>query len=190
MATYGCASYNCGELLEHEVITGCPTSGRLGGISHIIAFSCDNTLTDNEPDGTAINTEVTNGTAVCILAIKAGIPEPTPIEAEATTSCSTPGIATYDRTLTIEDFNVSVDNNVAWDSLFSGQTIGALLLIECDTDGLPALATFIGSEVKFRGGRTIPNVNTELQKYVSTASWRSLSEPHLYAAPTGITCLG
>lgn len=185
---YNC--YSCSnELLEHDVISGCPTAGRLGGSSHIIILSCEHELDSDEPDASDINTELAANRAVLVRNVKVGMNDPAAEEVDSTTSCGTPSLSTYNRSLTIEDFNVSATNCAAWQPLLSGQPLGGLILVECTTEGLTDQFTFINHEIKLRGGRNIPNVNTQLQKFNITANWRSVEESCPYTAPTGITGL-
>jgi hypothetical protein len=185
---YNC--YDCGsELLEHEVLTGCATSGRLGGTSDLILLACNHQLDSDEPDAAAINAEIDAGRAIVIRSVKVGMNDPAPEEVDSTTSCGTASLSTYNRSLTIEDFNVTPANCAAWNPLLAGGKLGGIILVECPTEGLDDMFTFINHEIKLRGGRNNPNVNTQLQKFTVTANWRSLEDSCMYIAPTGITGL-
>lgn len=183
-----CIDYNCTEIGEHELLGQLCGGGRLSGAAHIIAGLCGTSLS-SPSNATEINALLDAGTAKLIMNLKVALGVPSPILVDSTTACGTQDVATYDRTFTVEDFNVTQANCDFYSGMFGGRRFAWALLFECTTEGLTDQVTFINTTWKAFGGRNFENTNATFQKYSWTGSWRSKAEPCQFDAPTGITGL-
>ena len=180
-----CVNYNCDPLGDHEIsILDCGAAIP-GGISSLVILDCSHQLTDPS-DGTQINAEIAAGRAWLVENVKVGMDAPSAVTQDPTTSCGGERIATYDRTLTIEDYNVSAGNNEFYSTVFGGRSFGGAILAECGDDELDPVVTFINKEITAEGGRIVPNTVDESQRFEGTFKWKSRTLPAIAPAPTGV----
>lgn len=180
-----CLSYNCEALTEHEIVSENCQGSRLAGFPHAVFFECGFTPADWS-DGAEIQALIAAGNAWEVFNLKAGFGEPAAINAPAKTSCGAEQVINYDRTLTVEDYTVTENNRLFWNTLNGGRVIGGMLLNECDTEGYTSKSTAVDSEISFAGGRNVANNNGENQFFASTATWRSRTDPEIVNTPTGV----
>ena len=176
-----CIDYNCSDLEDH-VKNDCEDE-RQGGSDQMIILDCDHQLTD--PSSAAeINAEIAAGRAKLVQNIKLGWDVPTAVTVDSNIAGRTPKVVNYDRTGQIMDGNVNQFTNTFWDSLNNGRAVGGMIVYESGNGG--DKVTWIDAAIQFQGGRTLPNTDTEFQRYEETFTWRSLTEPAIYDSPTGI----
>lgn len=181
-----CIDYYCADLAEHELLSGLCGGGRLGGGHHLILGLCGTTLADPS-DETEINALIASQEAFVAANLKIALNAPSPVLVDATTACGTQDVATYDRSATIEDYNVTKANCDFYTGVLGGRRFAWALIFECDTDGLTSYVTYINNVLKANGGRQYDNNNTTFQKYVWTLNWRGRGEPCLFDTPVGVT---
>lgn len=171
-----CLNYNCDDLPDYDqTLDNCGAKGRLGGASVLYLIECDATI--NDPGSqTDLDTAVTNGDAYLIDNVKIGFGQPSPIEVDSTTSCGTKQVANYNREFSLEDYKVTAGNTEFW-STAKKRVYGGAVLVECTTDGLDAVVTFINAQITIESYRDFPNTNEQLQKYVVTGKWKSYDDP-------------
>lgn len=178
-----CINYNCDDLQPHTLNADC-VEPLLGGLSDAVIFDCDHQVTDFT-NGTQVNAEIAAGRAWLVQNIKVGIPAPSPIEIDALKACGTMTLVNYDRTATWTDGNVNNFNTVDfYCPLLRGRTIAAIILRECGNPD--SMVTLINDEISFRGGKIVPDNNSELQRYEITLSWKSKCDPESINEPVGV----
>ena len=175
-----CYNYNCDDPLGEHLLNICGTE-KQGGIRDAVILQCNHQLTDPS-NGTAVQAEIDAGRATLVKNLKIGIDAPSPIEAEPQIACSTAKVVTYDRTANWVDGNVNNTNVDFYNNLLGGQSKGGVILHECGADEV----TWIDDEIRFVGGRIVPNNDTEYQRFEATVKWRSKTEPGIYSTPVGI----
>jgi len=180
-----CLSYNCEDMVDHEIVSENCQGSRLAGFPHAVFFECGETPADWS-DGAEIQALITAGNAWEVFNIKAGFGDPSPITAPAKTSCGVEQVINYDRTLEIEDYTVTETNRQFWSTLNGGRVVGGALLNECDTEGYTSKSTVVDAEISFQGARRVANNNGENQFFGVTASWRSRTDPEIVDTPTGV----
>jgi len=97
-------------------------------------------------------------------------------------------LATYDRTGSYVDGNVSALNVEFYKPIFAGRAFGGIVIYECGTEESDAGAqiTWIDSVVSFEGGRLLPVNNNEFQRFEGAFNWRSKFDADIFPAPAGI----
>ena len=173
-----CIEYNCDELDDHT--PNVCDDIRLSGVPAAIILECGHAITDPS-DPTQINTALGDGTAKLINRAKFAIDEPSPVEVEIA-ACEGPTVVNYDRSGPFEDPNVSSLNVTFWNGVRGGRSLGGMILYE----GKNNKVTFIDDVIKFTGGRVLPIVETEHQKFIGTFKWRDINDPQIFDAPAGI----
>lgn len=165
-------------------------SDPVGGINAMIPLACNHTIS-NPSSATEVNNNINAGTAWLFQRVSVEIGEPTPVEQESLVPCETNQLVTYDRELTYINPNVSQENIDIHNNLFSGRTLGGLLLLECGSeDDDEQFVTWIDSAIRFTGGRLVPRTNTEFQRFSGKGKWRSKKDPQRYPAPVGVVGFG
>lgn len=141
----------------------------IGNHDQAIAFGCSATTTDFE-DETTILDDINNNRAWRILDARFTINKPTANKTESIVPCRPSTVDSYSYTGDYQNPNVNSDNDDVHQLLFSGMSIGALLIRECQSrkDGYMQ-AKLIVSEIKFEGG--LVSVTGEKQRYEGTFSW-------------------
>lgn len=180
-----CVSYECNDPIGTHTPNDCGVELLAGG-SGIILLECNSQLTD--PSSAAqINAEIAAGRAVKIDDVKIGINDPSPVQIEANKIGAAQTLVTYDRSGSILDGNVNINNNEMYSKLFSGRTFGgAIIYLKGTEDSTQALVYFIDAPITFTGGLAIKNNNDENMRFSGTFNWRSRSMPELVNAPVGI----
>lgn len=171
-----CVNYNCEELPDYEeTLSECAAEGRLAGASGMYLIECGATLED-PGDQTELDALVDAGDAKFIPGVKIGFSAPSPIEVDSTTSCGTKKTINYNREFAGEDYKVTIANTTFW-STAKKRVYGGVVLVECSTEGLDDVVTFIDAEVTITSYRDFPNTNEQLQKYVFGGKWKSIDDP-------------
>jgi len=178
-----CILYDCtNEFGVHEPVA-CEDFP-LGGIDAILILHCGHSVTSASSES-EIDAAITAGLATLITNIKATLPAASPVLVTPPVGCSTDKVATYDRTLTWQDGNISqVNNDNIYDPLAKGTPVDSVILYECAEDRV----TWSRPDKIMRGTatRTIPDNDNEFQIYEASLSWRSLSLGTIAAAPPNI----
>lgn len=178
-----CINYNCDDLQPHTLNEDCGDP-LLGGLSDAVIFDCDHTVTDFT-NGTQVLANIAANRAWIAKNIKVGIPLPSEVEIDSLKACGTQTLVTYNRTATWTDGNVNNFNTVDfYGPLLRGRSIGAMILKECGNPN--SKVTLIDSEITFRGGKIIPDNNSELQRYEIIASWKDKNDSESINQPVGV----
>lgn len=180
-------NYNCADTPAYENdIEECGALQRLAGADSMVLLECDHGITDAS-NSTQVQDAIDNGRAHLLENLKIGFDEPAAVNAPAkTTSCGTIPIINYTRGLTIEDYKVTAVNAEFW-NVVKGRVYGGAIVIACPTSGLSDVAFFIDSEnttiTEFLNNG---NDNDQVMFYTVKAAWKSLNDPEMVAAPTGL----
>lgn len=175
-----CINYECDEALGTHLLNACGEEIQ-GGVKNCIVLECGHTVTDPS-NATEIQDNIDNGKATLIKNVKISLPAPSPIMAASNVACSTDKLVTYDRSLSLMDGNVNDVNIDFYNRLLSGQSKGGIIIHECAADKV----TWIDDEIKFVGGRIIPDNDNEFQRFEITGNWRNKYEAQIYDVPPGI----
>ncbi len=176
MSTFNsCLTLNCDDLPSYEdSLSNCGAKVRLGGASTLYLIECGATATVNTQAG--LDAAVAAGDAYLINDVKIGFGQPSAVEIDSTTSCGTKQIVNYNREASLEDFKVTVANTAFW-STAKKRKFGGFVLIECPTDGLDPVYTYVNAETTVESYRDFPNTNEQAQKYVVALKWKSYDDP-------------
>jgi hypothetical protein len=181
-------NYNCADTPAYDnSIEECGALIRLAGADTMVLLECDHGITDAS-DSVQIQAAIDAGRAHLLEELKIGFDEPSPVNAPAKrTSCGTIPIINYTRGLTIEDYKITTTNNTFWD-VVKGRVYGGAIIIACSTDGLSDVAFFIDEEnVSISSFMNNGNDNDQAMFFTAKLAWKSLSNPDMVAAPTGLT---
>ncbi len=155
-----------------------------GGIGAVGILKANHGIT-NFANGTQLQTAIDAGNLVIIKALKADLPEPSPVEGENPLACGSETIVDgFDYTVEWTDFNVNVINDESYRKLNLSQFTGLILWL-CQEDQLRVAER----GVSFNSRLVIPRSNKEKQSYLVTAKWsQSVADefPVLHEAPAGI----
>lgn len=156
-----------------------------GGITQMIVFSPDNTVTDFT-DAAQIQAAIDTNQAWQFRDIQADIPAPSPktINNPVTNVPSTTG---YDRTVNVFDWNTTA-NNVDLYDLLNRYTTTDVLLYEILNDGVGRV-THINEDqfgIQFDINRTVPLDNATFQQFEGTLAWSKFDQPAIIDAAPGI----
>lgn len=176
-----CIDYNCNDLESH-LLNDCEEELQ-GGSDQMVILDCDHQVTDPS-NGTQINAEIAAGRAVLVQNIKLGFDKPSAVTVPSNISGRTDKVVNYDRSGNLMDGNVSQTNNVFYEAINNGRAVGGLIILESGAG--KERVSWIDDAVQFTGGRVFPNTDNEFQRYEMDFTWRSLSEPGIYDAPTGV----
>jgi len=193
MAQAICPPYGCvDDWSEVGSLDLCPEAVN-GGMSAAILFKCDVTrediTVDEDPD--TIDADKINALIAADRAKKVTGPNlritlnaPSPVTSESFDPCGTEVTTNYDRTLTWEDANVSLDRVRFYNSINEsvGFIIGGALILECDA----VRFTLIEDEIRFSGGRQSPATSTERQFFSFEVKWRNKVDPDPLPFVTGV----
>lgn len=175
-----CINYECDDALGTHLLNECGEEVQ-GGVKDYITLECNHTVTDPS-NATEIQDNINAGTAALVKNVKIGMPAPSPIMVASNVACSTDKLVSYDRTLNIVDGNVNSTNIDFYNKLLNGQSKGGIIIHECGSGKV----TWIDDEIKFTGGRIIPDSDNEFQRFEITAVWRNKFEPQIYDVPANI----
>lgn len=179
-----CPPYGCVDDWDDiDAISLCPQPFN-GGMSAMIIFKCDVTrkdITDDDDqdliDADKIEDLITNNRAKKILGpgVRITLNAPEAVTQESFDPCGTEQTVNYNRSLLLEDANVTLDRTRFYNSIntVTGFVIGSALILECDANRF----TYIDGEIKFAGGRQSPTPNTERQFFSFDVTWRSKEDP-------------
>lgn len=188
---YNCVDYCNTDPIGTPVVVGCGNDP-VGGSSAAIFLACNHTIADPS-NATQVNNNLAAETAWLFQRCSIEWGEPSPIEQDSLIACETSQLVTYDREFTYVNPNVSQANITIHNRLFSGRTLGGVLILECGADNdddSDLYVTWIDSAVKMTGGRVFPKNNTEFQRFSGKGKWRSKKDPQRYPAPVGVVGFG
>lgn len=155
-----------------------------GGISGVGILKTGHGITDFS-NATQVQAAITAGTLKVIKAVKAELPEPSPIEGENPVACGSETIVDgFDYTFEVTDFNVN-ENNDEFYRLLNISQFSGIMFFMCEEEQVRV----VENNVSFNARLVIPRSNKEKQNYLVTAKWsQSVQEsfPVLYDAPAGI----
>ena len=171
-----CSIYACDDLGTYESsIANCGSKIRKSGAATMYLLECG--YEPNDPgDEAELDQAVADGDAYKITNVKIGFSQPSEITEDAITSCGTTVTVDYDRQVNIEDYKVTALNTAFWNSA-SNRPFGGMVLVECETEGLDPLVSYIDKEITISFYRDFPNVSSSPQKYIITAKYKSYSDP-------------
>lgn len=156
-----------------------------GGISAVAILKADHGITDFS-NATQINAAIADGTFVIIDAIKATVPDASPIEGENPVACGAETILDgLDLTVTWKDARITNGNNEFYRLLNSSAFTG-IVLYYCQNDEVEVIekkVTFVALPANS------PESNKEKRFYNVTVKWsQSVSDSFatIYDAPEGI----
>lgn len=155
----------------------------LGNHNKAIIFSCSATTTDFT-NSAQILADIAAQRAWVIPGARFTLNKPTVNKTESIVPCRPSSVDTVDYTGDYQNPNVNKDNDDAHVLLFSGISLGAMLIYECQSvkDGYNQVK-LIEAEIKFEGG--LVSITGEKQRYEGTFSWQSYM-PHTIDLAPGI----
>lgn len=153
----------------------------LGNHNKAIAFSCSATTTDFT-NSSQIAVDIAAGRAWLIPGARFTINAPTANTSESIVPCRAATLDDVDYTGDYQNPNVNKDNDDAHVLLFSGISLGALLIYECQSvkDGYNQ-AKLIQAEIKFTGG--LVSITGEKQRYQGNFAWKNYMPRTIDLAP-------
>lgn len=176
-----CINYNCDPLEEYEVsLSQCGAKTRKAGASTFVFLECDHTMTS--PTTQQLQAQYDAGKATVITGVKLGFNDPSAVTVPPTTSCGVEETIEYTRSANVEDYKVTIQNTLFWNSA-KKRSFGGVLIFQCETEGLDAQVTWIDAEVSVAVFKKSGNTTSEVQFYAGTLSWKGLDDPLDYAAP-------
>lgn len=181
-----CLDYcNDDPLGTHEVVS-CATDP-VGGASAMVVLECNHQLTDPS-SGAEVLAEIAAGRAHLVERVSVTFDAPAEVTQDSLVPCETPRLVTYDRTGTYVNPNVSATNIDFHDKLMDGRKFGGLIVYECGTDDPTETkyVSWVNTPVKFTGGRILPGVNTEFQRFEGKITWRQKVNPSRHVMPEGV----
>lgn len=176
-----CVTYNCDELPGY-ILNECDDV--LDGFSQIMLLECGHGITDFT-NPTQYNAALSAGKAKIMPAVKAGLDLPSALSVEANVSGETPNNVNYDRTATVIDGNVSLNNDNFYDVVHGGHKFGGFVLFSNSDEDNPRIEV-VNAVVKASGGKVAGNTGGDTTRYETTLAWRSKKGPKTYPAPAGI----
>lgn len=184
MAT--CVNYNCFDDpldIYHENECG---EELKGGASAVVFLYCGHHLTDPS-SATQINAEIAAGRARLVTGAALSIEPPTPVISTTVVPCKVAPVTNYTRKGTYKNPNVSADMVDFHKPIFGGRSFGGLILYECGTaEARNPQVTWINRPVTFTGGRILPGVTTDTQRFEGEFNYEGLYDDDIYPVPPGI----
>lgn len=174
-----CPDYNCNELADHERVT-CEAYLQ-GGNDALIVLSCGHGVTDAS-NATQINAAISAGTAKVLNGLTVSIPLASPVKVANPIAGLADIVVTYNRTITIKDYNVTDGNIDFWNSLLSKRSVSGLIVRNNQTSQVQ----FIDSSVTFEGSQINPEVVAEFQRFEIVGNWINEDIPAMSAEPAGV----
>lgn len=137
-------------------------------------------------NATQVEAAILAGLLVIAKKVKAELAEPSAVEDEAITGCSSAENITdgFDYTLSIVDFNTNASNDEFYNQL-NRSSFAGLVFYNCDADEI----FVVDKKINFSAALTIPPTNRTRQRYTTSVTWyASVNDgmPVRYAAPAGI----
>lgn len=157
-----------------------------GGASACVLLYRGHSILDPSSQ-TEVQDAIDNGYAQVIKDSSYSIDPPSAIKSESIIPCRAQTVINYDRTGTYKNPNISATNSDFHSNLFTTRKIVGMIIYECGAanDGVEQV-TYINSPLTFEGGRILPGVDTETQRYEGKFSWRSRKDATIHAVPPGI----
>lgn len=184
--SYNCIDYDCSGSIGTQTLNSCGEEIP-GGLSGGILFECNSAIIDYS-NASQINAEIAAGRAKIFKNIKASIPAPSPITTESKVAGARPKVSNYDRTLTLIDANVNINNVDVYNSVNAGKVFGsALFYLNGSKDTAQgAKAILINTQITFTGGLLIPDNDGDTLHFESTGAFRGKKVVTMVNAPVGI----
>lgn len=181
-----CYNFGCEETLGTYNQSECGED-LVGGSNAALFLECNHQITDPS-DEVQVQAEIDAGRATLVTRASFSIEAPTPVTSESIVPCEPASVTTYNRTGIYRNPNINATNVDFHKPIFKGRRFGGIIIYECGTsDSLNgAQVTWIDKVVTFTGGRILPGVTTEKQRFEGVFSWISLTDSDIYAAPAGI----
>ena len=184
MAT--CVNYNCFDSpldIYHENVCG---EELQGGANAAVFLYCGHHLTDPS-SATQINAEIAAGRARLVTGASFSIEAPSPVTSSTVVPCKTVHVSNYNRSGTYKNPNVSLEMIDFHKPIFGGRSFGGLIIYECGTaESLKPQVTWINRPVTFEGGRILPGLTTETQRFEGKFTYLGKYDDDVYAVPPGI----
>jgi hypothetical protein len=182
-----CKNYNCGETADHDnVIDLCASETRNAGNQNFILIECNDTLITDPTNASQILAAVAAGTAKKVENIKLGFDEPSVVNAPTKTkSCGTIPVVNRNRSVTWEDYNVTLGNADFYNDV-NNRTYGGMIVFNCSTDDLDDLAFYIDSEITINSFLNNGNDNDLPMFWTAKANWSKKADPEMILAPAGV----
>lgn len=172
-----CINLNCDDAMGEYTQNPCNRT-LAGGTNAGVLFACDADISDYS-DATEIEAAIAADKAWLITDASFTLEAPSPVVVTSRTGCKPDTVTTYNRTGVYYNENVSIANTALHSQINDGRSFGSLLIKECNT----GLATLIDARITFAGGRILPPTDADVQRYESTYSWKSKSDPTQVTAP-------
>lgn len=180
-----CINYNCfDDPLDVYTENECAEELQ-GGVSAAVFLECNHLLTN--PTTVQINTEIAASRATLVTGCYFSIEAPQPVETDSIVACRPSKVTTYNRSGVYKNPNVSAAGVEFHKPIFAGRTFGGLILYECGTSEarVPQI-TWIDRAITFTGGRLLPGVTSEKQRFEGTFKYIGLYDDDIYPVPAGI----
>lgn len=173
---YGCDSSTLGTFHRNTC-----NKEFIGNHDQAIVFGCSATTTDFE-DETEILADIAANRAWRILDARLTINKPTINKTDSIVPCRTSTVDSYSYTGDYQNPNVNSDNDEVHNLLFSGMSLGAMLLRECQSrkDGFMQVKKIV-AEIKFEGG--LVSTTGEKQRYDGQFAWEGYMPRTIVEAP-------
>lgn len=175
-----CTSY-CDEELNSYNPIACDDY-QLSGVDAVVLFACGSEPAD-PTDGTEVQNLIDAGNAIKVSNVRIGLPAGSAVTQPSPIAGGTDLTINYDRTATIFDANMTVENNTFWNAALE-RRFGAALFHNVDADD----CFFVNppSGINTQISPVVLDQNTEFRRYEGQFSWRDKSMPELTASPAGI----
>lgn len=168
-------SFICSDIEAYPEADACVNY--VGGMSSAVVVKAGVEVdTQSESE---VQNAIDAGDAALIENVIIGLPEPSAVTQAPTIACETDNVVTYDRTVTMRDGKVIAATNSFYDALnnTSGFRAGQVIVYQCAENR----QLVIDATVKFQGGLTVPESDTEYQVFNFTGNWRSKFDPDIEA---------
>jgi len=184
-----CVSYGCTEVPD-QLLNDCGETISGGG-QQALVFLCGSATTeaDDFDNDTLVNQDIAAGLAALYKNIKVGLPAPSPVDQGSTyIAGASPKTVTYDWSGTWMDENVNETNDVSYDTLnaTSGFTAEAILIKLADDDTKGELIKDTSAGILFKGGKVIPDDNTDSIHYEYGLTYKSKLSSKRQTLPSGV----
>lgn len=174
-----CPDYNCDDLQEHERVN-CEAYLQ-GGNDAMVILACGHGISDPS-NATQINNAIAAGTAVVLNGLTVSIPAASPVKVPNPIAGLSDIVVTYNRTITIKDFNMTDGNIDMWNGLLSKRSIAGAIVRNNQTSKV----SWINSSITFEGSPINPESVAEFQRFEITGNWINEDAPNMYTEPTGV----
>lgn len=153
----------------------------IGNHDKAILFGCSATTT-NFTNANEILADIAAGRAWKVTGARFTINKPTINKTDSLVPCRPSTVDSYSYTGDYQNPNVNTDNDDVHQLLFSGLSLGAMLIRECQSvkDGYLQVKKIV-SEIKFEGG--LVSTTGEKQRYEGQYLWESYHPKTIEEAP-------